>query len=1024
MNSNLWQLKLLARIHDPAEKALVLYRDPSGHEGGSIVSVGRALGVSTQRIERTYRNGSTMEYEKLHLDPAIESIITKADHWAASADRPQFPKDNEERYPDWARVRFAVEGVLIHPLTGSHYDIGTIDEQILAGHIRTVSEDLFNTLIHRDSSDPDNSGNTDYYRTFLAFWRFGPELGRELEGIGHLWSLLPADTRIPDHTIWQHLDLTSALAGVMLDDAPALLTVSIGPVQDFISAGRSVSDLWAGSHFLSMMSWQAMKVIAEELGPDAIIFPQLRGVPLVDLWLIEKGVRLDLFEKYRTEWMDRDTDYNPLFGASLPNKFVAIVPENRGRSLAEKITDTVRKWVKCEAKMMLDIVLKEIGETPGNQPCYQQIEEQLKDFPEVHWALSPWPSESEIKSASGIFYSDGKGHHFFREIFPVLKEPIEPEAGWRFWEPNDGILYPVVHDCAERLLASAKSVRAFSQLEQRGYRDSLTGEYEWLTMDKEKLTLSPGKRKERDTIWVKLAGRRPSWCKEGEHLSTFGLINRLWPKRFLDLVKESRWYRSLDEEDQPRLNRYVVSTHVMALAPSLERLMKCGPVDKDAFRSLSARVQVEDYERPALPRKLMRCEYRSNQERWDVATKFPALIDDLREKAKNESEEEQVEEILKTVEDAIGMESERYYAILLMDGDRLGEWLSGKYTLQFQQSFHKKVISGLRSYEDERLNRYLSLSRPSSPARHMAISSALNGFSLDLVRFVVEDVCLGKLIYSGGDDVMAMVSVCDLPVAMWLLRLIYSGGIEGLKQDKEKESRQITERIEKILQEHHIEINQGFVKWRNHLYRVMGEKATASIGAVVAHHMTPLSAVLRHVREAERDSKHKGGRNAFSIRILKRAGGRQDITLPWWIKYDNRMIFTMEVIETLREMIFSDLLSRTVAYQLDEWVKKFPLIDDEDELITLLSRNIFYYFKRKTERSNEKELEKLKETARDIATVAVKEGNRRENSDPSQHLAGRVYRVLEEILFAAEFLARESRGYSPESLSLEEETHA
>lgn len=31
----LWPTKLAARIHDPAEKALVLLRNPAGHEGGT-----------------------------------------------------------------------------------------------------------------------------------------------------------------------------------------------------------------------------------------------------------------------------------------------------------------------------------------------------------------------------------------------------------------------------------------------------------------------------------------------------------------------------------------------------------------------------------------------------------------------------------------------------------------------------------------------------------------------------------------------------------------------------------------------------------------------------------------------------------------------------------------------------------------------------------------------------------------------------------------------------------------------------
>ena len=58
--------------------------------------------------------------------------------------------------------------------------------------------------------------------------------------------LLPADTRVPDHTIWQHLDLTAAFATALQagEGNPALLTVSFGPVQEFIAQARTTSDLW------------------------------------------------------------------------------------------------------------------------------------------------------------------------------------------------------------------------------------------------------------------------------------------------------------------------------------------------------------------------------------------------------------------------------------------------------------------------------------------------------------------------------------------------------------------------------------------------------------------------------------------------------------------------------------------------------------------------------------------------------------------------------------------------------------
>ena len=45
--TSLWQTKLAARLHDPAEKALVLLRDPAGHENGTSRALTRLLGYAT-----------------------------------------------------------------------------------------------------------------------------------------------------------------------------------------------------------------------------------------------------------------------------------------------------------------------------------------------------------------------------------------------------------------------------------------------------------------------------------------------------------------------------------------------------------------------------------------------------------------------------------------------------------------------------------------------------------------------------------------------------------------------------------------------------------------------------------------------------------------------------------------------------------------------------------------------------------------------------------------------------------------
>lgn len=955
-NNILWQTKLAARIHDPAEKALVLLRDPAGHEGGSIVGIGKALGFETHWVSR--RDGS--QVEKLKLPNDMERVVERADHWASAADRAQFPKDENERFVSWAQVRFAEAGEIIHPLSGERYPVEKIGQDVLAAHIKSASEDLFKKLIH---TNPD--GTPGHRPSALAFWRFGPELGRELKGIGHLWTLLPADTRTPDHTIWQHLDLASALAGAMAAGSrPALLTVSIGPVQDFIAAGRSTSDLWAGSHFLSTLAWRAMQVIAHDYGPDAILFPQLRGVPAVDLWLIEQGVRRELFDK--ADWNDTATDYNPLFAAALPNKFVALVPEDQGAALAKRIEETLRDWVQGEVRAMLDRVLREIGELSNGQHCYTQLQNQLRGFPEVHWSLVPWLPEGEIEAALKPFYpKNGKRPGLFgTDAWDILTAPIEPQQGWRFWEPNVGTLYPAMHDAAERVLSAAKSARPFCQLEQRGYRDSLTGEYEWLTLQEGQLT-EGSPRKRTDTLWARIAEKKPSWAKKGEHLSAFGLIKRLWP------IHYAAWLR--EQGIQADVSRYVVSTHMMALAPSLERLMRKGPDDPEAFGKLAKRTA--NLDRPALPRRLMRAELRG-KEWWETATRLPALIEEARERAADADEEARIDADLRLIEKAIGLPTERYYGLILMDGDRLGSWLSGDNTLTFAETFHSKIKAGLEGYGDEKLKRYLACARPASPARHMAISSALNGFALDLVRHVVEDLCLGKVLYAGGDDVMAMVSVRDLPKALWLLRVAYSGGmVDG----------QVLGTFE-----HDLELKRGFVQWKGRLYQAMGEKATASAGAVIAHHQAPLAAVLRELRTAEQRAKNEGGRNAFSITVIKRSGGALHLTAPWGEP--------VALLSDLMAFLRAPGVSRRAVYHSLEWLADLP--EPEGDAL-MLEKLLAYQFDRQISEKDKEKKEKLKTDAVNLAhrltALTV--------TQPKDRL-----RWLANFLSVAEFLARETRS--------------
>ena len=296
---NLWQTKLAARLHDPAEKALVLLRDPEGHENGTSLAAARLLGLNALGPDGAPVGDGTSAHHlfRKSIPQAIYRHVQRADWWAAAADRPQWPMEQittsagkTYAYAPWARVQWTSDPQLIHPLSGAVLDMkkhgGLSDTDFK--DIRERSFRHVQALLK--ALGPVDEQPDGWRKALLTLWRFGPELREEADNgkLGELWKLLPADTRIPDHSIWDHLDLVSAFAGAFAADPQgeaALLALSIGPVQSFIAAARKMEDLWAGSHLLARLAWQAMRVVCERLGPDAILFPRLRGVPQVDLWL-------------------------------------------------------------------------------------------------------------------------------------------------------------------------------------------------------------------------------------------------------------------------------------------------------------------------------------------------------------------------------------------------------------------------------------------------------------------------------------------------------------------------------------------------------------------------------------------------------------------------------------------------------------------------------------------------------------------------------------------------------------------
>jgi CRISPR-associated protein Cmr2 len=491
----------------------------------------------------------------------------------------------------------------------------------------------------------------------------------------------------------------------------------------------------------------------------------------------------------------------------------------------------------------------------------------------------------------------------------VLRPGINWDDNTTFFAPNPGVLYPAIYELAERTLAAAKSARTFDQQSQEGWRCSLTGEAEWLTTDRDQLKESY--RQRTDTLWAKIAKKKPAWAKKGEHLSALPAIKRLWPTVFAE--EAGRGVAARDDGEANRLDRFVVSTHTMALARHLDAWLEKGGLTAAGLRE---RLNEPGVESVALPRKVM-LRHRVNPDAIGDAKRLPGLL----EKADEENDETGRGETERLVRKTFGVDRlETYYALIMMDGDHMGKMLSGEDEesgIAFRESFHPRTKMWFDKVAamQPRIGKYGQQKRPVSPNRHLAISGALNDFSQTVVRHVVEYEHLGRVLYAGGDDVLAMLPVTDLLSAMQRLRQAYGG---DSPRDAAIDRGHTGERNSLLCK-------NGFAWLNGRLMRMLGEKATASCGAVIAHHQTPLGAVMRELRAAERRAKGEGKRNAFSITVIKRSGGALYLTDKWG-----------EALDTLNALVFflrDDDVSRRAVYHTLEWVKDLPEPGKNRELL-------------------------------------------------------------------------------------------
>lgn len=841
---NFWKHKLAAYLHDPPSKAL------------EICTHG-------DRSDAAFRQAG-------FADSDVGAYFANADHTAAAMDRLPFPNSS-------AGVQCAFDGVrngFLHPLGGGmipfHAEFKSA-EQGFEGE-SSVQPALSAESLARLPDD-----DARWRAKFFAHWRLWPKHAMEKD---YRLALLPADTRIPDHSIWTHMQVVSALDGCVGENKvfqPAFLKFQLGPVQDFIAAARSIRDLWSGSYLLSWLMAAGMKALSAKVGPDAVIFPNLRGQPLFDLhWREELWAKVAISDQLAI-WDSLAWKNGNLLTPNLPNVFLAVVPADRAADLGRKVAKAIQVewkriadavWTECENAGLTN---DEGGITAADRRA--RFDSQIARFLSVSWQATAWPEKLEdalrladgfdpkmpiqearkrvqavVEMAERHMPKDQRDLRYFEcERFP----DGHPKAGWKDRSKlkddakldNVGLGWSVILAFNNWQLDAVRQTRSFDAANTGGWQTGTFRNKDVLTGRDE--AVAGG------LAWTDRAaamgGVWKSLFKHGDWLSAATLVKRVWHLAYLG---KAPWNMETSSKRFPMPNTRSLAAH-------------------DPF----------------------------------------GCDDDFDNQKAEESDS-----------------SDKYFAVLAFDGDEIGKWVSGEKTPPFssQLADYKDGSNtqrfGAKSYfEKSEFKDFLMAQRPLSPSYHLQFSEALSNFALLCARPIVEALD-GRLIYAGGDDVVALVPADTALACAEALRLAFTG--------REVKSANGTVLFRSPA--------PGFLssdKWKDDHgcgrpipFLVPGPAADASVGIAIAHFKAPLQDVVRAARAAEKRAKNPKGLNraAVAVTLFKRSGE----TIEWGCKWGGG---GLQLYRALADALDAGQLSGKFPYRFAELLS--PYLTESTPLI-------------------------------------------------------------------------------------------
>lgn len=833
-----WNNKLLAYLHDPPDKVL----DIKGHE---------------ERAKKI------LEAFGLQIPTNFNDIKKMADVIASGFERGDFPSYNENPNQNGA-IDFKSSPILTHPLSGEHLNLKNFNQindnnnevvNLIKKVIGTTSEK--NGYSDNFPNDPDKSAIARVLYTHLAL-RF-KIASDNVAGLGALWHRIPADSRIPDHSIWHHNALVSAIYSCMNPDSNpeikenianvGIMIFSISPVQSFITKARKLRDYWTGSILLSWLTFEGIRWIIENLGPDHILYPSIVDQPLV-------------IEYLKKEWKMEERYYPPLNKetdiATFPNKFMFLVPMDYSKDIGEDIA----KHIKTEWNHITKIVyeyIKEKLKLSNENNIKKLFETQNENYWDIHWAATPIVTEKILTSVENLISENLKN-----------KVKIQVDLFNKINSSNEhiGKYYPLSNALVQGALSALKMSFRNIRPDQQAKKCTLCGELEALTDRPYTGSESANEYKTNmDNFWKNLREalgfqsdekKESGELKDNERLCSVCLTKRLLSDALI-------WSVSNKEEK----DRHILYSTFTQLNERNETIKKHFP-----------------------------------------STSYIALTEYFQKKnITDEKEKEKKSQVLFDSEDGETLpdlkNQDKYYAILMMDGDRMGKLIMGEtIEAKWGDVIHPEIKNRMSNenfiepYKSNWKNLY-DKPRLITPAIHSAISEALADFAIYEVPQIIKKY-KGRLIYAGGDDVCALLPMTKAIEAAKELSSAYKRSFRLIsKADNGYEIKDLTKENNFEIATGKLSIGMGSAK-----------DITISASILICHYKDPLTAMLKRAHELlDEVAKDEAGRNACAIELYKRNGEYR----RFWFKWNDD-----ETAKAIGKLILKKgLISNSFIYNLD-----------------------------------------------------------------------------------------------------------